>query len=90
MQQQYYIVLLKEGYEWKKRAYLECGTIWDATAFRNDRAGQLQLDKVKGGLKCMTNWAIRHLLGNSCNLKLVVSDQLKMLNVLEIWNDLHN
>ncbi len=35
----------------------------------------------------MTNWVMRHPLGNSYNLCTGFEDQLKTLNGLEIWND---
>ncbi len=37
----------------------------------------------------MTYWVMRHLLGYSCNLYTGCEDQLKTVNVLEIWNDVH-
>ncbi len=46
------------------------------------------IDKVKGDTKSMANRVKRHLLGYSCNLYTDFEDQLKTLNVLEIWNDL--
>ncbi len=47
-------------------------------------------DEVKGGMNSTANWVIRHLLGYNCNLYTGFDDQLKALNGLEIWNDLHN
>ncbi len=38
----------------------------------------------------MANWVMLHQLGYSCNLYSDFEDQLKTLNVLKIWNDLHN
>ncbi len=36
----------------------------------------------------MANRVILHLLGYNCNLYAGIGDQLKTLNVHEIWNDL--
>ncbi len=47
----------------------------------------LCIDKVKGDTNPMANRVMRHLLGYSCNLYAGFEDQLKTLNVLEIWND---
>ncbi len=38
----------------------------------------------------MANRVVRHLLGYNCYLYTGIGGQLKTLNVLEIWNDLHN
>ncbi len=44
----------------------------------------------KGNLNSMANLVMRNLLGCSCNLYTGFEDQLKTLNVLEIWNYLYN
>ncbi len=41
-------------------------------------------------MNSMANWMIRHLLGYSYNPYTGFEDQLKTMNVLESWNDLHN
>ncbi len=41
-------------------------------------------------MNSMANGVMRHLLDYSCYLYTGFEDYLKTLNVLEIWNDLHN
>ncbi len=48
------------------------------------------LNKMKEGMNSMANWVMRHLSGYRCYPCTGFEDQLKTLNVLEIWNDLHN
>ncbi len=38
----------------------------------------------------MANRVLRNLLGECCNLYTGFEDQLETLDVLEIWNDLHD
>ncbi len=68
-------------------------TVFKRKQGRNYLMGWLmdtQKIRWRGNLNSMANLVMRHLLGCSCNLYTGFEDQLKTLNVLEIWNYLHN
>ncbi len=48
------------------------------------------IDKVEGDTNSMANRVMRHLQGYSFNLYTGFGDQLKTLNILEIWSDFYN
>ncbi len=55
-----------------------------------DSVGDYLPIRRKGDTNSMANWVMLRRLGYSCNLFIGFKDQVKTLNVLKIWNDLHN